>query len=131
MHPLQPGAYSVGGAGWVAVIVVGHDPVHGSERGILVLIREGEEDHVDDFSQEDPLAAASLFPVGDVGAAAPPGGDLHAREPRLGGSGSRRDGCVRRRMDLARWARATARRMTESRGFVLEPRCFALEPPMG
>ena len=84
MHPLQPGAYSAGRAGWVSVIVIGHDPVDGPERGILVLIREGEEDHVDDFSHEDPLAATFLFPVGDVGAAAAPGGDLHALEPRSG-----------------------------------------------
>ena len=82
MHPLQPGAYSAGRAGWVSVIVMGRDPVHGPERGILVLIREGEKDHVDDFSHEDPLAAAFLFPVGDVGAAATPGGDLHTLEPR-------------------------------------------------
>ena len=84
MHPLQPGAYSAGRAGWVSVIVMGRDPVHGPERGILVLIREGEKDHVDDFSHEDPLAAAFLFPVGDVGAAATPGGDLHTLEPRSG-----------------------------------------------
>lgn len=169
---------------------MGHDPVHGPEREILVLIREGEEGHVDDFSHEDPLGAAFLFPVGDVGAAATPAGDPQGLDPRPGRVDSRRDGCVRRGRDLVRWARAwfgavidlvvsqvckercrrwgqeracrahlselaravrsdrtgafspspltphrvgrwevdrmAARRTTESRGFVLEPRCLAL-----
>lgn len=91
---------------WVSVIAMGHDPVHGPEREILVLIREGEEGHVDDFSHEDPLGAAFLFPVGDVGAAATPAGDPQGLDPRPGRVDSRRDGCVRRGRDLVRWARA-------------------------
>ena len=54
----------------------------------------------------DPLAASFLFPVGDVGAAAPPAGDLQGLDPRPGRVDSRRDGCVRRGRDLVRWARA-------------------------
>lgn len=84
LRSLQPGIHSVRGTEWVAFIVVGHGPIRGSEHGVLLLIREGEEDHVDDFSHEDPLAAAFLFPVGDVCEAAAPGGDLHALEPRSG-----------------------------------------------
>lgn len=54
----------------------------------------------------DPLAASFLFSVGDVGAAAPPAGDLQGLDPRPGRVDSRRDGCVRRGRDLVRWARA-------------------------
>ncbi|PMC38979.1 hypothetical protein CJ227_04405 [Micrococcus luteus] len=45
LRSLQPGAHSVCGTGWVAFIVVGHAPVRGSERGALLLVREGEEGH--------------------------------------------------------------------------------------